>query len=69
MLMNELIADNKEFTVMPYPGRSHSLSEGRNTERHFFTLLTDYLHKNLPLQVPAGEPVGAAGTGSIGTKH
>lgn len=47
-LMNELIAHNKHFTVLPYPGRSHSLSEGKNTERHFYTLLTDYLHRNLP---------------------
>jgi dipeptidyl-peptidase-4 len=47
-LMNELIAHHKLFTVLPYPGRSHSLSEGKNTERHFYTVLTDYLHQNLP---------------------
>jgi dipeptidyl-peptidase-4 len=47
-LMNELIAHHKLFTVLPYPGRSHALSEGKNTERHFYTVLTDYLHKHLP---------------------
>ncbi len=47
-LMNELIAHHKLFTVLPYPGRSHALSEGKNTERHFYTVLTDYLHRNLP---------------------
>jgi len=47
-LMNELIAHHKLFTVLPYPGRSHSLSEGKNTERHFYMVLTDYLHRNLP---------------------
>ena len=53
-LMNELIARNKLFTMMPYPGRSHALREGKNTERHFFSVLTDYLHKNLPVGGVAG---------------
>lgn len=48
-LMNELIAHNKLFTVLPYPGRSHALNEGENTERHFYSVLTDYLHRNLPV--------------------
>jgi len=47
MLMNELIAHGKHFTVMPYPARSHGISEGRNTTRHFYGLLTRYLHENL----------------------
>lgn len=52
-LMNELIAHGKDFTVMPYPARSHSLSEGRNTTRHFYGLLTRYLHEHLPTNVAA----------------
>ena len=47
-LMNELIAHHRRFTVLPYPGRSHALNEGKNTERHFYTALTDYLHEHLP---------------------
>jgi dipeptidyl-peptidase 4 len=47
LLMNELIAHNKLFTVLPYPGRTHAISEGRNTQRHFFTMLTSYLHTHL----------------------
>jgi dipeptidyl-peptidase-4 len=47
MLINELIAQNKQFTVMPYPGRSHAISEGQNTTRHFFGLLSRYLDENL----------------------
>jgi len=39
--------------MIPYPGRSHALSEGQNTERHFFSVLTDYLHRNLPVRVAA----------------
>jgi dipeptidyl-peptidase-4 len=47
-LMNALIAHNKRFTVLPYPGRSHAINEGKNTERHFYSVLTEYLHRNLP---------------------
>ena len=50
MLMNELIAHNKQFTVMPYPARSHAINEGRNTVPHFYALLTNYLHTHLPVQ-------------------
>ena len=48
MLMNELIARDKPFTVMPYPNRSHSISEGTNTVVHFYRTLTRYLHEHLP---------------------
>jgi dipeptidyl-peptidase-4 len=46
-LMNDLIAQNKPFSVMPYPGRSHSISEGRNTTRHLYSLMTNYLQQQL----------------------
>lgn len=49
MLINELIAQDKPFTVMPYPNRSHALSEGINTNRHFYSLLTRYLREHLPV--------------------
>ena len=49
MLMNELIAHNKHFTVMPYPNRSHAISEGMNTTLHFYGLLTRYLNQHLPV--------------------
>ncbi|HVJ69235.1 MAG TPA: prolyl oligopeptidase family serine peptidase, partial [Caulifigura sp.] len=48
-LINELIANNKPFTMMAYPNRSHALSEGPGTQRHFHELLTRYLHENLPV--------------------
>ncbi len=47
LLMNELIAHNKQFDVMPYPGRSHSISEGTNTARHFYALLTRYVDEHM----------------------
>jgi dipeptidyl-peptidase 4 len=46
-LINELIALNKRFTVMPYPARSHAIDEGNNTVPHFYSLMTNYLHDHL----------------------
>ena len=47
-LANKLIELNKPFTLMPYPNRSHSVKEGKNTTRHLFGLLTRYLTDHLP---------------------
>ena len=57
MLINELIANNKRFTVMPYPARSHSINEGRNTVPHFYSLLTNYLHDHLPIRGDSATPI------------
>ncbi len=42
-LINELIKYNKQFQVMPYPNRSHSINEGEGTGEHLSTLYTNYL--------------------------
>jgi dipeptidyl-peptidase-4 len=47
-LVNELIKHNKNFTMMSYPNRTHGISEGENTTRHLYELLTRYLKENLP---------------------
>lgn len=47
-MLNELIKYNKTFQFMPYPNRTHSLSEGEGTRKHLTTLYTDYLRKNCP---------------------
>ncbi|MFY9554634.1 MAG: S9 family peptidase [Blastocatellia bacterium] len=47
VLINALIAANKPFTMMEYPNRTHAISEGANTSRHLFELLTRYLEQNL----------------------
>ena len=44
-LMEVLVADNKLFTLMPYPNRSHSINEGKNTTRHLYQLMTRYLNE------------------------
>lgn len=48
MLINELIKYNKQFQVMPYPNRSHGISEGEGTTLHLQTLFTNYLKTYCP---------------------
>jgi dipeptidyl-peptidase-4 len=47
-LINELVKYNKQFQVMPYPNRSHSISEGEGTYEHLSTLFTNYLKQHCP---------------------
>ncbi|MEO6288348.1 MAG: S9 family peptidase [Ginsengibacter sp.] len=47
-LLNELIKYNKKFQFMPYPNRTHSISEGAGTSKHLSTLYTDFMRKNCP---------------------
>ena len=47
-LVNELVKHNKVFSMMTYPNRSHSISEGENTRLHLYSLLTRYLQENMP---------------------
>lgn len=49
MLIDELIAHNKQFHMMVYPNRTHSIKERRNTTRHLRELMTRYLLRNLPV--------------------
>jgi dipeptidyl-peptidase 4 len=48
LLVNELIKYNKQFQYMPYPNRSHSISEGAGTFEHLSTLYTNYLRLHCP---------------------
>jgi dipeptidyl-peptidase-4 len=48
-LINELVAHNKMFTIMPYPNRDHSINTGKGISRHLYELMTAYLHQHLPL--------------------
>jgi len=47
VVMNKLIEHNKIFSVMPYPNRSHGIYEGKNTYRHVYEIMLNYLKKNL----------------------
>ena len=48
MLIDELIAHNKQFSMMAYPNRTHSIKERKNTTRHLREMMTRYLLQNLP---------------------
>ena len=45
-LLNELIKYNKQFQFMPYPNRTHGISEGEGTRQHLSTLYTTYLRQH-----------------------
>ncbi|HLX11226.1 MAG TPA: S9 family peptidase [Bacteroidota bacterium] len=47
-LINELVADNKQFTMFAYPNRSHGIFEGKGTTRHLYGMLTKYLEEHMP---------------------
>ncbi len=49
LLINKLIASDKQFQMFAYPNRSHGIYEYENTTPHLRQLMTDYLLKNLPL--------------------
>jgi len=48
LVINELVKNNKPFTMMAYPNRTHGIYEGAGTTLHLYNLLTRYLHTNLP---------------------
>jgi dipeptidyl-peptidase-4 len=48
MLVNELIKYNRQFQLMSYPNRTHSISEGAGTYQHLSTLYTNYLKQHCP---------------------
>ena len=47
-LINELIANGKQFQMMSYPNRTHGISEGKGTSAHLQQLYTDYLRMYCP---------------------
>jgi dipeptidyl-peptidase-4 len=46
-LINALVRENKQFSMMAYPNRSHGIAEGANTSRHLYTLFTNHFLHNL----------------------
>lgn len=46
LLVNELIKNKKIFQFMPYPNRTHSISEGEGTFEHLSALYTHFLKEN-----------------------
>jgi dipeptidyl-peptidase-4 len=48
LLINELVKYNRQFQLMLYPNRTHSISEGPGTNTHLSTLYTNYLKEHCP---------------------
>ena len=64
-LVNELVANNKMFTMMSYPNRSHGISEGQGTTLHLYETLTNFLNRNMPPGSGAGSGHGEHAEGSL----
>lgn len=47
-LIDKLIEHGKSFTAMPYPGRTHEISEGKGTTLHLFKSIVEFLKRHLP---------------------
>jgi len=48
MLINELVKYRKNFQMMSYPNRTHSISEGEGTGEHLALTFTKFLKENCP---------------------
>lgn len=48
MLLNELIKYNRQFKFMPYPNRTHGITEGEGTILHKTTMMAEFLHMWCP---------------------
>lgn len=48
LLINELVKHGKQFQMMSYPNRTHSISEGTGTSDHLSALFTAYLNEHCP---------------------
>ena len=49
LMVNALIKENKQFQMMAYPNRSHGIYQGKNTRKHLYTLITNYILENTPI--------------------
>ncbi len=47
LLINKLIANDKQFEMMAYPNRSHSIREYQNTTPHLRKLMTEFFLEHL----------------------
>jgi dipeptidyl-peptidase-4 len=48
LLINELVKNGKQFSLMSYPNRTHSISEGEGTNAHLQTLFSNFLRQYCP---------------------
>lgn len=48
LLINELVKLGKQFSMMAYPNRTHSIREGAGTSQHLSVLFTNFLKQHCP---------------------
>ena len=60
MLINELVKYNRQFQLMSYPNRTHSISEGAGTFQHLSTMFTNYLKQYCPPGAAGSQEANAA---------
>jgi len=48
MLVNELVKYNRQFSFMPYPNRTHGITEGEGTILHKTTMMANFLRQYCP---------------------
>lgn len=48
LLINELVKQDRQFSMMAYPNRSHSINEGENTTVHLQNLITNFFLNQMP---------------------
>ena len=53
-LINKLIAHGKQFSIMPYPNRTHGVRNGEGTYSHRLNLMTNFLFRHLPSEIDPG---------------
>ena len=58
-LVNELVTQGRQFDMMAYPNRTHSISEGEGTTMHLYRLMTSYLEEHIK---PGPRPKGIGRT-------
>ncbi len=63
MLINELVKYNRQFQLMSYPNRTHSISEGPGTFQHLSSLYTNYLKQYCPPGAVDSDPAKAKKAG------
>lgn len=47
-LFDALVAADKQFEYLAYPNRTHSIREGKNTRKHLYGALADFLQRRVP---------------------
>ncbi|MGE3172728.1 MAG: DPP IV N-terminal domain-containing protein [Planctomycetota bacterium] len=47
-LFDALVAADKQFEYLAYPNRTHAIREGKNTRRHLYGALADFLQRRVP---------------------